>query len=487
MNDSYDVNEDSALNTPAPGVLTNDLDGENNVLTAQLQTSPAHAASFTLNADGSFSYTPNPDFNGSDSFTYSASDRSFSSNAATVTITVNAVNDIPNAVGDSATVTEDSGANAINVLSNDDDASDTGETLTITAVTQGATGSVVITNGGAGVSYTPNANFSGSDSFTYTISDGNGGTDMATVNVTVTPVNDSPTINFGTITRQEAAGTSNSQISAVNDIDDVENNLVVTVNNSTSATTGGVTVSNIAVDTVGNVTADVSAACGASNAAFTLKVADPGNSTATAAFHVTVTLETNPPSIASISNIVVILPANSPATSMVVTFPLPTATDNCSVPTVSSNPVSGSLFNVGTTAVSVTATDGNGNTTTSSFIVTVLYNFAGFFQPIDNLPTVNVVKAGRATPLKFSLSGDKGLAILATGYPISIPVACDATEQDSTLEEAVNSGGSSLSYNSMTDQYAYVWKTNKSWKGTCRIFVIKLTDGSEHYAKFRFT
>jgi hypothetical protein len=84
------------------------------------------------------------------------------------------------------------------VLANDSFAPDTGETLTVTAVTQGSNGSVTFT--ATGVSYTPNANFFGSDSFTYTISDGNGGSDTATVNVTVTNVNDAPVMNTLTIT-----------------------------------------------------------------------------------------------------------------------------------------------------------------------------------------------------------------------------------------------------------------------------------------------
>jgi hypothetical protein len=87
----------------------------------------------------------------------------------------------PDAVDDNATILDDSGANTISVLSNDTDAE--GDTLSVTAVTQGARGSVV--NNGTSVSYTPDANFFGSDSFTYSISDGNGGSDTATVNVTV--------------------------------------------------------------------------------------------------------------------------------------------------------------------------------------------------------------------------------------------------------------------------------------------------------------
>lgn len=115
-----------------------------------------------------------------------------------------------------------------------------------------------------------------------------------------------------------------------------------------------------------------------------------------------------------------------------------------------------------------------------------LFNFTGFFQPVDNLPTVNIVNAGQAVPMKFSLNGYQGLNILASGYPISAPVACDTNESGTTIEETVTSGGSSLSYDQTTDQYSYAWKTDKAWKGTCRMFDVKLSDGTEHYAKFRF-
>jgi hypothetical protein len=99
----------------------------------------------------------------------------------------------PVAADDGANVLEDSGANAVNVLANDADAN--GDTLTIVSVTQGANGSVAITGGGTGVSYTPNADYFGADSFTYTVSDGNGGQDTATVTVSVENVNDAPVAN----------------------------------------------------------------------------------------------------------------------------------------------------------------------------------------------------------------------------------------------------------------------------------------------------
>ncbi len=137
------------------------------------------------------SYTPNANYFGTDSFTYTVSDGNGGTATATVNVTVTAVNDNPTAGNDAITVAEDSGATVVNVLANDSFAPDVGETLTVTAVTQPANGTVTLVAGV--VSYTPNANYFGTDSFTYTVSDGNGGTATATVNVTVTAVNDNPT------------------------------------------------------------------------------------------------------------------------------------------------------------------------------------------------------------------------------------------------------------------------------------------------------
>jgi hypothetical protein len=141
---------------------------------------------------------------------------------------------------------------------------------------------------------------------------------------------------------------------------------------------------------------------------------------------------------------------------------------------------------VGFKTVACTATDLAGSTANADANYQVVYKFVGFFQPVANLPTVNAAAAGSSIPVIFSLSGYQGLNIVAAGYPVSTPVACDASEPGSTIDPTVNPGGSSLTYDSTTDQYSYVWKTDKAWKGTCRIFVLKLIDGSEHYAKFRF-
>jgi hypothetical protein len=114
------------------------------------------------------------------------------------------------------------------------------------------------------------------------------------------------------------------------------------------------------------------------------------------------------------------------------------------------------------------------------------YNFTGFFQPVDNLPTLNVAKAGNSIPVKFSLAGFQGLDIFLSGYPVSQQVACDTNAPLSTIEQTVTAGGSSLSYDTASDQYIYVWKTEKAWAGTCRQLVVVLKDGSIHTANFSF-
>ncbi len=190
------------------------------------------------------------------------------------------------------------------------------------------------------------------------------------------------------------------------------------------------------------------------------------------------------PTLSCPANVVAYLPTASPDTGVVVDYPAPTVSD-CSDVTITTSPDSGSVFPVGTTTVSVTATDAAGNQSTCSFTVTVLYNFIGFLQPVDNQPMVNVVSAGSAVPVRFSLNGNKGLAIMAAGYPASQAMACNGGVQE-VIEETVTAGASSLSYDATTDTYTYVWKTDRAWRGTCRQLSVKLNDGTTHTANFQF-
>jgi len=211
---------------------------------------------------------------------------------------------------------------------------------------------------------------------------------------------------------------------------------------------------------------------------------DGSGNTATAHQSVTV-VDNTPPVISCPGNITVYLPLNSTATSMAVSYPAATATDNCAGPiTIGYSTASGSVFPVGPTSVTATATDANGNSASCTFTVTVLYNFTGFFSPVNNPPILNSVIAGRAIPVKFSLSGNKGLSIFAVNNPYTVSLNCSSNDPGVDVTETVNAGGSSLDYS--PDQYNYIWKTDSSWAGTCRQLIVTLNDGSVHTANFKF-
>jgi hypothetical protein len=149
----------------------------------------------------------------------------------------------------------------------------------------------------------------------------------------------------------------------------------------------------------------------------------------------------------------------------------------------------------GTTDIWVMNADGTGQTNLNNSLAGELkpdwqpkpiFNFSGFFQPVDNLPTLNLVKAGQGIPVKFSLNGDQGLNIFAVGHPISQEIDCDSTAAVDGIEATLTAGSSSLSYNPSTDTYTYVWKTDKAWANTCRQLVVKLNDGTYHRANFKF-
>ncbi len=99
---------------------------------------------------------------------------------------------------------------------------------------------------------------------------------------------------------------------------------------------------------------------------------------------------------------------------------------------------------------------------------------------------LNQMKAGAAVPVKFSLGGNQGLSIFAAGYPKSQVIACGATADVDGIEQTVNAGGSSMTYDPSTDAYDYVWKTDKAWVGTCRQLVLAFADGSVQRADFKF-
>jgi VCBS repeat-containing protein len=187
MDDGYVIDEDTLLSVAAPGVLGNDTDLDGDSLTAVL-VNDVSDGSLTLHTDGSFSYTPNTDFNGTDSFTYLANDGLADSNTTTVTLTVNPINDPPVAQDDSFSGNENTTISGEVLVDNgngpDSDVDGNLDTNSVSLVSGSSNGNLALSNDGT-FSYDPNPNFTGSDSFVYQVCDTALACDTATVIITV--------------------------------------------------------------------------------------------------------------------------------------------------------------------------------------------------------------------------------------------------------------------------------------------------------------
>src|SRR5206468_2300422 len=190
LNDSYSTAEDTTLTVVVPGVLANDTDVDGDTLNAVLVSQPTHG-SLALNSNGSFSYVPAANYNGTDSFTYQTNDGQAHSGLATVRSTIPAVPTRRSSDLDSYSTAEDTTLTVVapGVLTNDSDVD--GDTLSAVLVSQPTHGSLTLNSNGS-FSYVPAANYNGSDSFTYKANDGQADSGIATVNITITAVNDAP-------------------------------------------------------------------------------------------------------------------------------------------------------------------------------------------------------------------------------------------------------------------------------------------------------
>ena len=229
-NDNATATEDTQL---VFTVLNNDSDPDGDTLT--IATVSANNGTVTVNsADQSLNYSPNANFNGSDTINYTISDGNGGTATALVMVTVNGINDAPVANDDNASVNEDSNIN-ISVLENDNDVD--GDTLTITTAT--ATSGAVTIDNGISLTYTPNVNFSGTDTINYTISDGQGASASSSVSVTISAVNDIPIANADIASTNEDTSVNIDVLA--NDIDVDGDTLTIT---AATATSGAVTIDN---------------------------------------------------------------------------------------------------------------------------------------------------------------------------------------------------------------------------------------------------
>jgi predicted extracellular nuclease len=228
--------------------------------------------------------TPSPEATGTTTITFTVTDGALASNDA-FQLQVTAVADDPVANNDTLTVNEDAGPTVVNVLANDGDP-DQGTTMTVVSVTQGGKGTVTL-NAGV-VSYQPNANANGADTFTYTINDGTGRTDTATVAVQINPVADAPTISD----TPDQTTPEDVAIMVAFTIGDVDSTLSCSAANVTATSGNGtlLPVANIVISgTAPNCIATLTPAANLSGTSLVTLTVSDGALTASDSFTLTVT------------------------------------------------------------------------------------------------------------------------------------------------------------------------------------------------------
>jgi len=241
-NDPVAVDDSTTTDEDTPvviNVLANDTDPDGDTITvSEYDVTSAEGGTVSCTTAGLCTYTPPLDFNGTDTFTYTISDGNGGTDTATVTVTVNPINDPPVAVDDSVTTSEDTPV-TIAVTANDTDVDGTIDPATVTVVSGPTDGSVSVDPVSGDVTYSPDADYHGTDSFTYTVKDNDGATsNVATVTVTINPVNDPPVAVDDAVTTEE--GTAVVINVLTNDSDPDGDTLTVSNYDVTSAEGGTV-------------------------------------------------------------------------------------------------------------------------------------------------------------------------------------------------------------------------------------------------------
>ena len=250
--------EDTAYTITAATLLAGVTDVDGPSLSITSVSVASGGGSIVNNGNGTWTYTPAANSDGPVSFNYTAFDGELSA-SSTASLTLAPVNDAPVAVADTLSATEDTAVTytAAQLLGNDTDVDNSNAQLSIASVTSG-TGGTAVLNANGTVTFTPNANFSGAASFTYTVSDGASTSSPATVTVNVAAVNDAPVITAASLTVAEG-GTVLITPANIGVSDPDSSSFAFTVSNVThgsfQTTTDGVTWTNATTFTTADLAA----------------------------------------------------------------------------------------------------------------------------------------------------------------------------------------------------------------------------------------
>jgi DNA/RNA endonuclease G (NUC1) len=476
-NDDKSTKEDTSLSFPASELLANDTAGASNEDTQILMVNSVNASLDTHGAvnllNGTVSYIPSGNYHGPASFTYSVCDNGLTNGSSdvqcstgTVNLTVESVNDNPSATNDTATTDEDQ-AVAIDVAANDEDLDNDG--LSPTAAGDGAHGTTALA--GNQIVYTPEPNFNGIDSFTYTVGDGQGGTATATVQVTINAVNDSP-----------VAGTDNAATSEDTPV------AINVVGNDTDVDGDALTLESVGAAQHGTVLIlnNQAVYSPAPNYygpdSFTYSVKDGHGGSTTGAVNITITpvndapVLANVPASASINELsrysFTATASDVDVPSQALVFSLVGAPAGASIdpstgqfgwtPTVQQL---GAIY-----TFKVRVTDSGNLFDEKQISIGVAYSWSGLLPPI-NADGSSVYKLGRTIPVKFSLTGASAgintAVVRLTLAKISDGVTGTAIEVEST--SAATTGN--LFRSSGDGQYIFNLSTKGLMPGTYQLGV----------------
>ena len=413
--DSFVMNEDTELDCGC--LLVNDHDPDGDHLVALVGQSPANGT--ITDAGGFFIYTPNPNFYGTDTFTYYANDGTENSNETVVTITVLPINDAPIAVADAISTDEDNPI-GIPVLSNDTDIDDVLDGSMIVVVSSPTQGTVAVNTTTGMVVYTPNLNFNGNDSFTYQVKDASGAlSNIVTVSITINPVNDAPVGNTDLVTTPEETPVSIPVLANDTDVDNAldAGSLIVVTGPANGSAVVQSTTGMILYTPQTNFTG---------NDSFTYQVKDVSGALSNIA---TVNITITPVNDAPVAN-----PdfATTPEDTPISIPVLANDTDvdnalNASSLVVVSGPANGSAVVQSTTGMILYTPQAN-FTGNDSFT----YQVKDASGALSNVATVSVT----VTPVNDAPVANPDLATTPEETPISIPVLANDTDVDNSLDAA---------------------------------------------------